>query len=460
MKSQKFLEPGALVVIDSAGDLLSGSRKSGLYPTLLRIQADLHDSISVLFLDGELPLDPLIDLPLELVERITVLRPMSPRMGLAPEIRSLLPDAVAKLRLSRFLLSPLPFLPYRIKYRRHLAATLEHFRLAPATSVIALTSTTNAGIVGFMIAKKQKVPLFIMEHKTKFRRGFMTGAVGQATQKALHLASAVVCVGEGLKIDIENWIAEKTALIPGAKRRLRGPENEPKKPTTKNPRALTIEVVPNPLPNSFFEKPGACGDWIEEFKSGRFLFAGWTNWREIKRPDLLLDAFTEVAGGDSNCCLIIAGPIPSWLTNVVSDRGLTSRVLLTGQITREQIHELAYATDVCVMSSDFETFGLPAIEALAAGKIVISTASGGPEHLIIGPEFGTVVPRGDLQALAAAMRTAIRAPQEEHRDLRKSFAKNSFSEEAVKAKWFDILASHRTGFNSAEDGRRYKSGGE
>jgi glycosyltransferase involved in cell wall biosynthesis len=57
---------------------------------------------------------------------------------------------------------------------------------------------------------------------------------------------------------------------------------------------------------------------------------------------------------------------------------------------------------VIVLSSNFETFGLVLAEAMACGKPVISTRSGGPEDFVT-EETGILVSAHDSSALAEAL---------------------------------------------------------
>jgi glycosyltransferase involved in cell wall biosynthesis len=85
------------------------------------------------------------------------------------------------------------------------------------------------------------------------------------------------------------------------------------------------------------------------------------------------------------------------------------------------------AADVVVCSSDFESYGMVNVEAMASGKSVVSTRRGGPSETVVDGETGFLVEPRDPAALAtnvirllqdpalrARMGAAGRARVEEH----------------------------------------------
>lgn len=68
------------------------------------------------------------------------------------------------------------------------------------------------------------------------------------------------------------------------------------------------------------------------------------------------------------------------------------------------------AARALALSSRREAFGLACVEALAHGLPVVATDCGGPAEILISPAHGTVVPVGDVEALAGALAAALAHP--------------------------------------------------
>jgi glycosyltransferase involved in cell wall biosynthesis len=84
-------------------------------------------------------------------------------------------------------------------------------------------------------------------------------------------------------------------------------------------------------------------------------------------------------------------------------RGLEDRVEFLGQVTPARLQErMAFSTAVLLPSIWFETFGLTAIEAFAAGRPVIASAIGALNE-VVDDQSGLRVPAGDARAWAIAM---------------------------------------------------------
>ncbi len=81
-----------------------------------------------------------------------------------------------------------------------------------------------------------------------------------------------------------------------------------------------------------------------------------------------------------------------------------ANVRLLGPLDRERVLDLFAAADVAALSSSWENFPHTLVEALAAGTPVIATDVGGVSEIVQDGVNGLLVPPGDVDALAAAIR--------------------------------------------------------
>ncbi len=138
--------------------------------------------------------------------------------------------------------------------------------------------------------------------------------------------------------------------------------------------------------------PGPC----------RFLFVG----QGIQRKGLhhLLRAWRECPPPDSELTLVCYRIDPG-----IAALADMPGVRLLGRQSRPELDALYAASDVFVMPSLVEGFGLVYLEALAAGCHVIGTANTGLPNLPLDGDAATVLPAGDIPAIAGALRAcAIR----------------------------------------------------
>jgi len=79
-------------------------------------------------------------------------------------------------------------------------------------------------------------------------------------------------------------------------------------------------------------------------------------------------------------------------------------VCFVGAQPRERVVELFAAADASILSSSWENFPHTVVEALAVGTPVIATMTGGVAEVVTNEENGLLVPAGDADGLAAAVR--------------------------------------------------------
>lgn len=126
-------------------------------------------------------------------------------------------------------------------------------------------------------------------------------------------------------------------------------------------------------------------------------------------PDLVR-AFAAVAAADPELRLLVAGR-QGWGSDAYAEavaalpQDVRLRVRATGWLADAERDDLLAGAAVLAYPSRYEGFGLPPLEAMAAGVPVVASDAGSlPE--VLG-SAATLVPVGDVDALAAALGAAL-----------------------------------------------------
>jgi glycosyltransferase involved in cell wall biosynthesis len=138
---------------------------------------------------------------------------------------------------------------------------------------------------------------------------------------------------------------------------------------------------------------------------------------------------------------------PTQLAGLVRELGLEARVHFTGQ--RTDVARILRAVDVVVVPSRLpEPFGTIQIEAMAAGKPLVSTAAGGNVEVVEHGRTGLLVPPGDPYAIAAAVCSLLGQPQLRRRmgEAGRTRVSERFTVERMAA---DIVSAYRVVLQAA-----------
>lgn len=134
-----------------------------------------------------------------------------------------------------------------------------------------------------------------------------------------------------------------------------------------------------------------------------------------KGHELLLEAIRLLGPSGARITLLFAGvgPLETELRKRCERDGVTHRVRFLGY--QRDIKKLLAAADLVALPSVSEGLPLAAVEALAAGRPIVATRTGGIPEVVIDGQTGLLVPPGDAAALGKAIQTVLDSPALAHR---------------------------------------------
>lgn len=166
-----------------------------------------------------------------------------------------------------------------------------------------------------------------------------------------------------------------------------------------------------------------------------------SNFRPVKRTQDVVKIFNEVQKKIPSKLLMVGdGPERLKAENLVKELGIEEKVIFLGN--SNEVAKILCFSDVFLLPSKTESFGLAALEAMAARTVVISTNTGGLSEVNIHNKTGFLSDLGDVNDMA---RNAIKvlsddAILEEFKNNAKEHTK-LFSLNNVLLKYEDIYQS-------------------
>lgn len=239
--------------------------------------------------------------------------------------------------------------------------------------VIHAQVTTPAGYAACILGKKLGIPVVITEHATYFET-FFSGNDAPYAQYALKNADRLTCVGKFM-VDIF------------AKNGGDG-----------------MQVLPNIVDCSTFSGPKARkADDVLRLTT----VCALRPQKEIQIAAAALKILKEKADFPAFRYTVVGdGHYGDFYKNAVKELGMEEYVDFVGRKDSTEIAQILSHTDILLMPSSMETFGIPAIEALAAGVPVVSTRCCGPEGFLT-PECSEMSNVNDPQSFADAIERMV-----------------------------------------------------
>jgi glycosyltransferase involved in cell wall biosynthesis len=171
-------------------------------------------------------------------------------------------------------------------------------------------------------------------------------------------------------------------------------------------RSLRTHEIVNPVADEFFHRDGPGDPSVVVF-SGRIV--------PLKDPETLLEAAGRLASGGVDFRLRLVGPADDAgyvesLRRRAAALGIGLRVELPGAVPPESLARELAGAGVLVLPSRQETASVAIMEAMAVGLPVVATDVGGTRYLVEDGVTGALVPPGDAERLAEALRGYLEDP--------------------------------------------------
>jgi N-acetyl-alpha-D-glucosaminyl L-malate synthase BshA len=161
-----------------------------------------------------------------------------------------------------------------------------------------------------------------------------------------------------------------------------------------------IEVIPNFIDLEKFKKQHKDHFRSAICPNGEKLLVHTSNFRKVKRIDQVVRIFSEVSKVIPSKLLLIGdGPERPAIESLCRELGTSKDVRFLGKIS--DVEEVLSVSDVFLMPSEKESFGLAGLEAMACQVPVVSSDVGGLPEMNKNGFSGFTCPVGDVDAMIA-----------------------------------------------------------
>ena len=160
-----------------------------------------------------------------------------------------------------------------------------------------------------------------------------------------------------------------------------------------------IQVITNFVDVEKFSRKENC-QFREKFAPhGEKILVHVSNFRTVKRVPDVIRIFDMVRRSvPSKLVLVGDGPDRSECERLARELGIVDDIRFLGKQTL--LPEILSASDLMLMPSQSESFGLSALEAMACSVPVVSSSAGGLPELVVHGETGYIAELGDVQRMA------------------------------------------------------------
>lgn len=223
--------------------------------------------------------------------------------------------------------------------------------------------------MGICLSRKHNIPIVGIEHLGRFNDANLDnwGHTKKDAEYTYHNIHAAIAVSHKLKESLYQHFS------------------------------ITADVVPNLLGKEFYYTAPNNNEAFTIVSVGRLDHG--------KGFDLLIQALLQIKDKlpqNWQAKIIGSGEWRDILQREINTSNLQNNIVLLGQKNKQEIVQLLQQSDLFVLPSRSETFGVVYIEAMACGLPIIATDCGGPRD-IVTKDNGLLIPNEDVDALGEAI---------------------------------------------------------
>ena len=168
-----------------------------------------------------------------------------------------------------------------------------------------------------------------------------------------------------------------------------------------------IEVIPNFIDPSLYRFAEDIELRAQFAEKDEVIITHISNFRKVKRVDDVIRIFEGVQQQLSAKLLMVGdGPELHQVKNLARELGISDKVFFLGKSKR--IEQITSISDVFLLPSETESFGLVALEAMASGVAVVSSNVGGLPEVNKDGVTGFLNEVGDIEGMIASVLTILK----------------------------------------------------
>jgi L-malate glycosyltransferase len=197
-----------------------------------------------------------------------------------------------------------------------------------------------------------------------------------------------------------------------------------------------VQVIHNFIDPVLFDRASHTFPIPADVVRGRHVIMHISNFRAVKRVRDIVRVFAQINAAEPSILVMIGdGPERVEAEAEARELGVADAILFLGKI--DAIAPLLAGAHLFLLTSDKESFGLSALEALASGVPVIGANAGGLPEVVTEGTTGFLFDVGDVDAMAAAGIQLLGDPVRWRAmsDAAAADARRRFSQDAVVAQY-------------------------